>query len=193
MAAANPISNPAAFDVFRLDKLFSPFSRITECNGRELTWQEQQAPGFLGAFVVFRGEKLVSVTYSVEIIARPGFAAAAPLMAYCHAAKTARPPKGMRLIDLRLADLRIPQVALARLPWQEQIEPGKWGYKFKFQEYRRLQIAGGVPKPTNDRDVQIFVAQQDAAAAKAQFGAAAAGARAAAKEHAAQGIGAFFK
>ena len=80
MSGTTPIDAPAAFDIFKLDRLLSPFTRITECNGRELTWQEQQAPGFVGAFVVFRGEKLLSVTYGVELIDRPGFARLAPLV-----------------------------------------------------------------------------------------------------------------
>lgn len=175
-----PIDNPGAFDVFKLDSLFSPFSRIAECNGRELTWQEQQAPGFSGAFVIFRGERLVSVTYSVEIIDRPGFAKEAPLSAYCNAAKNARPPRGMHLIDLRLADLRIPQVALARLPWLETVEPGHWVKKYKFQEYKRLQIAGGpVQAPRNAFEKKIADAQAELKGATANADAALAAARAA--------------
>src|ERR1700748_2652680 len=105
MTTPTPVTNPGAFDLFKLDKLLSPFCRITECNGRELTWQEQQAPGFAGAFVVFRGEKLVTVPYGIELITNdPGsvasFARYQPLVAYCNAAKNARPPKGMRLVDL---------------------------------------------------------------------------------------------
>lgn len=183
MSGTTPIDAPAAFDIFKLDQLLSPFTRITECNGRELTWQEQQAPGFVGAFVVFRGEKLLSVTYGVELIDRPGFARLAPLVAYCNAAKNARPPRGMKLIDLRLADMHIPQVAMARLPYQELLEPGKWGYKFKFQEYRRLQIAGGVAQaPRNAFEVKIEAAQSELRGATAQADEATAAARAAAGE-----------
>lgn len=142
-SSINPISNPGAHDLFKVDKLFSPFSRIVECNGREYKWQEQQAPGFTGAFVVFRGEALVSVTYGIEIIDKPGFATKSALLSYVAAKAKRRPPEGMKLIDLRLADMRIPQVALARLPWMETVEPGHWIYKIKFQEYKRLQLAGG--------------------------------------------------
>jgi hypothetical protein len=184
-APANPISNPAAFDVYKLDKLFSPFSRILECNGRELTWQEQQAPGYAGAFVVFRGEKLVTVTYGVEIIDRPGFGTVQTMLDYCNAAKTSRPPRGMRLVDLRLAALRIPQVAVARVPWMELESPGHWIFKFKFQEYRRLRIAGGPPQaPRNAFETKIAVATKELSGATADADAAVSAARAAAAERA---------
>lgn len=171
-----PIEAPAAHDIFKIDKLFSPKkTTITECNGRELTWQEQQAPGLSGAFVVFRGEKLVSVTYRVEIFGTAEFKLHEELIAYCHAAKTARPPRGMRLIDLRLAPLRIPQVALARLPHQELVSPGKWMYVWKFQEYKRLELFGGKPGPPKnprqqriaDNEKKISGLEKEAAAAVA--------------------------
>ena len=183
MANPTPIDAPAAHDVFKLDQILSPFTRIVECNGREYKWQEQQAPGFSGAFVVFRGEALVSVTYGIEIIDRPGFAKKDVLLAYVAAAAKKRAPQGMRLSDLRLAEMRIPQVALARLPWMETIEPGHWVYKIKFQEYKRLQLAGGpMQAPRNAFEQKIAAAQDELKGAQANADAALAAARAARAE-----------
>ncbi len=157
----SPIQAPLAHDIFKLDNIFAPGkTTITECNGRELTWQEQQAPGMTGAFVVFRGEKLTSVTYKIEIWGQSQFDQHALLVAWCNAAKNARPPRGMRLIDLRLADLRIPQVALARLPYMQTEGPGHWAYVWKFQEYKRLQIFGGTPKPPQNARQQLIAANE---------------------------------
>jgi hypothetical protein len=161
----SPIKAPAAHDVFDLDDLLSPQapdgrSTITECNGRELTWQEQQAPGLTGAFVVFRGEKLVSVTYRVEVWTDDGFDSYAQIEQWANAAKNARPPRGMKLTDLRLAALRIPQVALARLPYQELVSPGLWAYNIKFQEYRRLQLFGGAVQPPQNARQKLIVQLQ---------------------------------
>lgn len=181
--SANPIANPGAFDVFKLGGVFSPFSKISSCNGRKRIFQEQQAPGFLGAFLVDRGEKLVEVTYDVIIISPAMFTAVRPLLALCAAANKARPIQGLKLIDLRLADLRIPQIAVEVMPWQEQLEPGKWGYKFQFHEYKRLQVAGGpVQAPRNAFEEKIAVARQELKGATANAYAAKAAARAASNE-----------
>lgn len=186
MATTNPISDPASHDVFKLDKLYSPFSEITECNGRERIFQEQQAPGFLGAFLVERGEHLVSVTYQVVIIAQSGvagFGRLDPLLAYCASLFKSRPAKGAKLIDLRLAALRIPQMALERLPYQQKLESGKWAYVFKFKENKRLQIAGGpVAPPRNTFEQKIAKAQDELKAATANADAAKAAAVAALAE-----------
>lgn len=152
-----PIEAPAAHNVFKLDGLMSPGkTTIAECNGRELTWQEQQAPGMSGAFVTFRGEKLTSVTYKIELWGKAQFTEHEKLVEWATAAKNERPVRGMRLIDLRLAALRIPQVAIARIPHQELVGPGHWFYVWKFQEYKRLQLFGGTPKaPANAREKLI--------------------------------------
>lgn len=152
-----PIAFPLAHDLFKLDQLIAPGkTTITECNGRELTWQEQQAPGMSGAFVVFRGEKLVSVTYRVEIWGDAQFQQWEAIEKWVISSKNKRPVGGMKLVDLRLAALRIPQVALARLPYQELVEPGHWAYSIKFQEYKRLQLFGGAPEPPKNRNQQLI-------------------------------------
>jgi hypothetical protein len=180
----SPIKAPAAHDLFKVDSLYSPTApdgktTITECNGRELTWQEQQAPGLTGAFVVFRGEKLVSITYRIELWTDNGFQTYAQLESYLNAAKNARPPRGLKLVDLRLAGLRIPQVALARLPYQVLVSPGLWAYEVKFQEYKRLQLGGGAPQPPqNPRQALIVQLQKQRDGLAAEAAAAEAAARA---------------
>ncbi len=160
VAKANPLTSPAAFDVFKIDTLYSPPCKVVSCNGRVLTWQEQQAPGFMGAFVVFRGQKLVTVSYGIDLWTLDGFALYQQLAAYLNASKNQRPPRGMKLTDLRLADLRIPQVALAKLPHQELVGPGQWRYVIDFQEYARLKLFGGpVQPPRNATEAQIKALQ----------------------------------
>jgi len=153
----SPITNPTAYDTPTLSgKPFPGLTRITECNGRQLEWQEQQAPGFSGAFVVFRGEKLVHVTYIVELWTDAHFQAWDPFEKSLAQGKDRRPVATYRLVDLRLKGLKIPQVSLAVLPYQEQIAPGKWGYKVAFQENKRLNLFGGpVKAPQNEREQQI--------------------------------------
>lgn len=183
LAGATPISNPAAFDVFKLDGLYSPPCKITQCNGRQLTWQEQQAPGLTGAFVVFRGEKLVSVTYRIELYSPEMFAKYKPIETLASAAKDARPPRGMKLADLRLAAMKIPQVALAKLPHLETVSPGLWAYEIEFQEYKRLNLWGGpVQPPRNPTEVAIAAAERRVAAKHRELGDTVAGQNAAAAQ-----------
>jgi hypothetical protein len=76
-------------------------------------------------------------------------------------------------------------VALARLPYLELLEPGRWGLKFKFQEYKRLQIAGGpVKPPQTEFERRIAAAQKELGQATANADAALAAARAARGERA---------
>jgi len=159
--SATPISAPGAFDVFKLDSIMSGPCKITKCNGRQLTWQEQQAPGLTGAFVVFRGEKLVQITYRFEIYNAELFGKYKVIEAYCNASKIARPVRSMRLTDLRLAGLQIPHVALAKLPHQELVNPGLWAYELDLQEDKRLQLFGGPTAPPRNPTEEAIVKKQD--------------------------------
>lgn len=150
----NPITSPAAHDVFRVKgrsgEIYSPPCRILECNGRESIAQEQQAPGFMGAFLVIRGEHLTSITYEFPMWSVAGFAAWDTLLAMLTSAQNARPQLSLRLTDLRLRAMRGGgsfDVTPILLGHQSLVAPGSWAYKVKFTRNARLQLGGGPVGP----------------------------------------------
>lgn len=162
-SGVTPINSPAAHDVFKITgptgALYSPPCKIIECNGRETIAQEQQAPGMTGAILVIRGTHLVSVTYEITLWDAGGFTSYAQLIKVLQAAQSARPQQSLKLVDLRLKDLRIPAVTPVLIPHQNLERTGLWSHRVKFTENAKLKIAGGPVQPARSAAERAQVAE----------------------------------
>lgn len=173
-AGITPFNSAQAHDVFKVagggKSLFSPPCKIVECSGIESIAQEQQAPGMTGAILVIRGSHLVSVTYEVQTWNDVIEAQYAALIAMLRAAQKARPQQSLTLTDLRLRDLGPLSMTPVLIPGREQKAVGLHGFKFKFMQNKRLQLAGGpVAPPRNATEVAILKKQDDIKAHQQQL------------------------
>jgi hypothetical protein len=180
MAAPNPYNAPGPHDVFKVKgaagEIVSPRCKIVECNGREAIASEQQAPGYVGAILVIRGEHLTSVTYEFPMWNPGTFASMDTLAAVLGAAMNARPQLSLKLTDLRLRYMRGGgsfDVTPVMLGHQNLIAAGSWSYKVKFTRNARLKLGGGpVAPPRTDTEVKEVAAREELAAANRDYQAA---------------------
>ncbi|MFT3773015.1 MAG: hypothetical protein QM820_47130 [Minicystis sp.] len=179
---SDPIRNPTAYDFFTIDGVKSPgVSRIKSGGDRAENWQNQQAPGFAGAFTVFRYEEISKLTYEIDLFSTEQFAEWETFVAMLNEGKDRRPPRVYTLVDLRVAHNKITSVAYASVSALQQPTPGeaKWTFEVTFTEYRKRKPTGGpVQPPRNSIETKIDELNKDNAALTKQRDAAFAAARA---------------
>lgn len=180
---SNPIQNPGGYDYFTLDGVKSPgVSRIKSGGDRAENWQNQQAPGFAGAFTVFRYEEISKVTYEIVLLSQDQFAAWETFVAMLNEGKDRRPPRVYTLVDLRVAHNKITSVAYASASALQQPTPGeaKWIFEVTFTEYKKRKPTGGPVQPPRNsieqkidalnKENQALTKERDAAFAAARRG-----------------------
>lgn len=177
---SNPLNNPNSFDIFTLDGVKSPgLSKIKSGGDRAQEWQDQKAPGFAGAFTVFRGEALTKISYDIELWLPEHFAAWDKFVAMLNEGKDRRPnPRVYTLVDLRVAHNNVTTVSYAEIGSQTNPSPGKWVYSLVLKENKKRKPIGGPilgPKNANEKaieaanaEVKGLTAQRDAAFAAAR-------------------------
>jgi hypothetical protein len=170
MADLTPRTAPTAHDIFTLDGLASPgLSRIEGGGDRVMDWQDQQAPGFAGAFSFQRFEKIATVTYLIELWEDEHFLRWEAWIAMLNEGRQRRPPRAYTLVDLRLSHNAITTVGLESCSAQKLIRPTVWGYSLTFHEFRKRQPVGGPLRPPDRQDVELERLNAEAKALDAQL------------------------
>lgn len=176
----SPISNPGSYDFFTIDGVKSPgLSKIISGGNRAQEWQDQKAPGFAGAFTVFRGEQLTKITYEFSLWLPEHFAAWDKLIAMLVEGKDRRPsPRVYTLVDLRVVHNKVTSVSYADATAQMNPTTGKWTYQLELKEVKKRKPIGGpalgprteLEKAIDAADgkVKALTAQRDAAFAAAR-------------------------
>ena len=167
----SPLTNPQSYDVFTLDGKASPgLSRIKGGGNRAEEWQDQRAPGFAGAFTVFRGEQLTKISYDLELWMPEHFAAWDQWIAMLSEGKDRRPnPRLYTLVDLRTAHNKVVTVSYAEVSAMLNPSPGKWVYSVDLKEVKKREPIGGPilgPRDPNEKAIVDATAKRDALAAQ---------------------------
>lgn len=152
---------PTACDCFTLDGARSPgIARLTGGGNRAENWQNQQGPGFTGAFTVFRYEEISTVTYEIRLLTPEHCDDFDTWIAMLNAGKDQRPnPRVYTIVDPRIAHNGITMVSYADSSPIKQPTPGeaRHVYEIKFTEVKRRKPTGGVAKPKNALEEKIRV------------------------------------
>jgi hypothetical protein len=153
--ATSPLQSPEQYDYITLDGVKSPGLCIRSSGGeRKQKWENQQAPGFAGAFTVFRGEEISTIEYQFQLWEPEHFIAWDSFVATLRAGQKKRPPRVYDLVDLTIDHNEIKQVAAVSIGRQEKLGPTKWGYTVAFTEYRKRKPIGGVPLPKGKTEIE---------------------------------------
>jgi hypothetical protein len=158
-----PFDTPGAYDYFTLDGEKSPLCYITVGGHRIQQVQKMQAPGFGGAFTVFRIEEISEVEYEF-----PAWNAAQYKLIETFAEKMAagarkRPVKAYKFLDLRLRHIGIKQVSPFDLGPLDKAKGSQMRrFTCKFIESKKLAPFGGVPSAAPVGERQTLIAGQKA-------------------------------
>ena len=153
-----PFDTPSAYDFFTLDGEESPLCYINSGGHRIQQVQKQQAPGFGGAFTVFRIEEISDVEYEFPAWNAAQYAVVKAFAAKLVAGSRKRPVKAYKFLDLRLEHIGIKLVSPFDIsPLDKSKGSQMRRLLVKFVESKKLQPFGGVPSasPANERQQAI--------------------------------------
>ena len=168
-----PLEQPYVYDTITLDQQLVALACIIKGGGgRTVEFQNQQAPGFGGAFTVMRMEQISTVDYEFHMWLPVHFQAWDRLVAMLNAGRKKRPPRVYKLGDLRLAGTEITDIACVGIGPQFIVTPGKWGRVVKFTEYRKRRPIGGPLAPKSAREEKIDALNTENKALEVQLAAA---------------------
>jgi hypothetical protein len=156
----SPFQTPEAFDYIEIDDVKSPTTDAkivrTAINGRELDYDEQRSPLFLGVFTVIRTQKIVSIDYAIEYWSDAAIDAAEAWqrMLRAHQKQAAlggtdplarRSVKPLKVLDPALDGLDVPSMWCPYVgPRFERVEGMQaWRLPFKLREFGPRRPIGG--------------------------------------------------
>lgn len=168
---ADPWTTPGLYDRITLDGEEVACLAMIDGGDRTSPIEQQQSPGYAGAYTLAKWERLSEVTYEFRMWEPEHLTTMRAWIARLHAGRKKRPhPKVWRLGDRRLEHNAITQVCTETISRLIQPEAGVQLYVFRvvFKEYGKRRPLGGVALPAKtETDKQIeFVAAQNAALAK---------------------------
>lgn len=153
----NPLNTPKAFDYIMLDGVKSPgYCERTDGGERSITIEDQQSPGFAGAYVVVKGEKISTITYRFHIWTIDQWKEWGRFEAMLKAGSKKRPPRVYQLVDLFLRGTEVKQVVLETMSRHTQVKIGHHAIDVKFHEYRKKKPIGGVAIPPPNEDDRLI-------------------------------------
>jgi hypothetical protein len=144
----DPISNPAAFERITLnDKEIPLFCERSEGGDREWVIEQQQSPGYAGAYTAVKNERLSSVTYRFHLWLPSHFVLFRPWLDTFRAGQKRRPPRTYTVNDLSIEHNEIKQLVVRRISPLVKVSPGRYAYDIGGDEYRKRRPIGGVAVP----------------------------------------------
>jgi hypothetical protein len=144
----DPITNPTAFDRITLDgREVAVLAEATDGGDREQVVEQQQSPGFAGAYTVVKQEKLSALTYRFHCWLPAHFQALRPWLDTFKAGRKKRPPRVYVLGDLSVEHNEIKQVICSKVSRLIKVSQGRYAYDVHFDEYRKRRPIGGVAVP----------------------------------------------
>jgi hypothetical protein len=142
----SPFETPEAFDFITIDGVKSPAKIVrTAINGRELEYDEQKSPLYLGVFTVIRNQTIVSVDYALEYWTEDAVKPVEDWQRMLRTHQRRKPVKPFRLIDPVLDGLDVPSMWCPYVGSRFERVEGlqKWRLPFKCREFGPRRPIGG--------------------------------------------------
>lgn len=159
--AADPQDNPTIYEHPTLDSIPIPGTRVVRTGGGERTMkvEQQQQPGFAGAFTLVKIEDMATVSYRIDCADKPARDAVNAWLPAMRAAQKSRPkPTVFRFYDPALEHNEIRNVIVQRVGgWQKDDKSGMWSVDVALAEWKKRVPIGGAagPRPKSDIEKQI--------------------------------------
>jgi hypothetical protein len=164
----NPIDQPWLYDYITLDdEKIAVLVKRTGGFDREQVVEQQQSPGYAGAYTVVKQEKLIEGTYRFMCWEPAHFTTMGALIARFNAGKQKRPPRVYRLGDPAVAHNQLKQIVIGKISPLIEVShsPIMYAYDIGVYEYRKRKPIGGVAVPektATDKQIELVAAQNAA-------------------------------
>lgn len=161
--AADPQDNPALYEHPTLDNIPIPGTRVVRTGGGERTMkvEQQQQPGFAGAFTLVKMEDMATVSYRIDCADKPARDAVNAWLPAMRAAQKSWPkPTVFRLYDPALEHNEIRNVIVQKVGgWQKEYKSGMWSVDIALAEWKKRVPIGGVAKPRPKSEAEKEIEQ----------------------------------
>jgi len=152
---SNPIDQPWLYDYITIDDEKVPVL-VKHASGfdREVVVEQQQSPGYAGAYTVVKQEKLMEGTFRFMCWLPAHFATMDALIARFNAGKLKRPPRVYRIGDAAVAHNQLKQIVIGKISPLIEVShsPIMYAYDIGVFEYRKRRPIGGVAVPEKTAD-----------------------------------------
>lgn len=172
--AAHPSENPTLYEHPTLENVPIPGTRVVRTGGGERSQkvEQQQQPGFAGAFTLVKLEDMATVSYRIECADKPAWEAVIPFLQVLRKGMRQRPkPAQYRFSDPALEHNEIRSVVVQSIGGLTKTDPsGLWSVEVTFAEWKKRVPVGGPTAPRDDSEFDNKVKglnARDAAADKA--------------------------
>lgn len=163
--AADSSENPGIYEHPTLDGIPIPGTCVTRQQGgdRDIKVEQQQQPGFAGAFTMVRGEEMALVTYQIECVDKASRDAVRAWLPAMRAAQKARQggylrPTAFRFSDPALEHCEIRSVIVKTIGGWVRVKPSnKWTIDVTFAEWKKRVPIGGAAGPRAKSEVEKLI------------------------------------
>ena len=163
--AADPLDNPTIYEHPTLEGVPIPGTRVVRLQGgdRDMKVEQQQQPGFAGAFTVVRGEEMALMTYRIECADKASRDAVRAWLPAMRAAQKARSggyfkPTAFRFSDPAIEHNEVKSVVVKTIGgWERTEKSNLWSVTVTFAEWKkRIPVGGGAaPRAKNEIEQKI--------------------------------------
>lgn len=159
--AADPSENPTIYEHPALENVPIPGTRVVRTGGGERSQkvEQQQQPGFAGAFTLVKIEDMATVSYRIECADKPARDAVRSFLEVLRKGQKQRPrPAVYRFSDPALEHNEIRSVVVSSLGgWTKADPSGLWSVEVTFSEWKKRVPVGGAaaPRAKTDTEKQI--------------------------------------
>lgn len=177
--AADPQENPTVYEHPTIGNFPIPGTRVVRTAGgeRSMKVEQQQQPGFAGAFTIVKIEDMATITYRIDCADKPARDAVKAWLPAMRAAQKARPkPTAFAFYDPALEHNEIKNVIVQLVGgWDHNEKSGMWSVNITFAEWKkRVPVGGGAaPRAKNANEEKMEknkerIAQREAVLAAAR-------------------------
>jgi len=164
--AADPDENPTVYEHPTLDDVPIPGTRVVRTQGgdRQMKVEQQQQPGFAGAFTIVKIEEMAALSYAIECADKAARDAVKAWLPAMRAAQKKRPkPTAFRFYDPALEHNEIKNVVVQQIGgWTKDDKSGKWTVTIAFAEWKKRVPIGGGAAPRAKTEIEKQIEEQNA-------------------------------
>ncbi|MCC6559663.1 MAG: hypothetical protein IT372_42645 [Polyangiaceae bacterium] len=166
----NPLVNPGPWDKFKLDSVENPgLSELQSGGERKDKIESMQGAGDEGAFTVFKGSEISSLSYLVKVWSVGQLKQLGAWLELLRSGRKKKPRKVYDHEDPRTAHNEILRTTVESIGPVQKLAPGMWGVVVAFKEWRKKKTTGGPVRGKSEGQTAAEQARDFANQQQAEF------------------------
>lgn len=165
--AADPRENPTVYEHPTLENIPIPGTRVVRTQGgeRSMKVEQQQQPGYAGAFTTVKIEDMATITYRIDCADKAARDAVKAWLPAMRAAQKARPkPTAFAFYDPALEHNEIKSVIVSLIGgWDHNEKTDMWSVVITFAESKKRVPVGGGAGPRAKTEIEKKIEELNAA------------------------------